>query len=508
VDSQHQDVVEYGLRRGLIVAGVMAATLMQTLDTTITNVALPTIQGNVGASQDEATWVVTAYTIAAMIVIPLTPWLQTRFGRRNYYVASIVGFTLASAACGGSASLGALTFWRVVQGLFGGGLLATGQTVLRDTFPPKQLGASQGLFTIGAVMGPALGPPLGGILVDNWSWNWCFDINIVPGIFAATVVLLLLRDPQRPRKMPVDFAGVTLLALAVGSMQYVLTEGEQHYWLADPLNLFMTIVCVAGTVSFVIYELRFTRSPIVDLRILKNRSIWTGTLLALALGIATFGSTYVIPQFTQGSLGFTPTLSGFLFIFRALPVLLFTPLIVALVARIDPRVLVGVGFALTGSAMLLLASLTTLETSFWTFALPLALTGVAAALLFIPLNVAVLGATTSQDGPKAGAFVNLAMQLGGSWSVALLDALIDRRDQFHSSVLGGQLSIANPAVQSFLQSHSLAQLARIVQGQSTILSYADASYAIAAATLVCIPLIFLMRKRQVAIDLSHVEAGG
>ncbi|MGB8797583.1 MAG: MFS transporter, partial [Candidatus Aquilonibacter sp.] len=175
---ERRDVTETGLRRVLIVAGVMAAALMQTLDSTITNVALPTIQGNLGASQEEGTWIVTAYVIAAIVVIPLTPWLQNRFGRKNYFVTSIAGFTIASVVCGSADSLTLLIAARFVQGAFGGGLLATAQSILRDTFPPKQLAVSQGIFALGAIMGPALGPPLGGVLVDNYSWNWVFDINI------------------------------------------------------------------------------------------------------------------------------------------------------------------------------------------------------------------------------------------------------------------------------------------------------------------------------------------
>jgi DHA2 family multidrug resistance protein len=323
-----RDVVEVGLRRVIVVVGVMAATLMQTLDTTITNVALPNIQGNLGASQDEATWIVTAYTIAAIIVIPLTPWLQDRFGRRNYFVASIVGFTIASVLCGSSGQLTELIFWRVVQGAFGGGLLATAQSILRDTFPPKQLALSQGIFALGAIMGPALGPPLGGVLVDSASWNLVFDINIVPGAFAAIVLALTLKDPGKAVAGKVDVVGLLLLAAGLGSMQYVLTEGEQNYWFADPIIVLMTIVMIASLVAFGFWELVGTKTPAVDLRVLRNRSVSTGSLLGLALGAVVFGSTYTLPQFTQGPLGFTPTLSGLLFLFRALPILLVTPLLV------------------------------------------------------------------------------------------------------------------------------------------------------------------------------------
>ena len=267
---QYADVSEKGLRLVLIVLGVMAASLMQTLDSTITNVALPNIQGNLGASQDEASWVVTSYTIAAIIVIPMTPWLQNRFGRKNYYVVSIVGFTIASVFCGASGDLAFLVGWRFVQGLFGGGLLATGQSILRDSFPPEKLGVSQGIFALGAIMGPALGPPLGGLLVDNASWNWCFDINIVPGVISAVLLLSLLKDPTSPRSTPIDYIGLALLSTGLGTMQYVLTEGERHYWFADPAILTLTVACLGSLAAFVFWELK-TDNPVVDLRVLRNR---------------------------------------------------------------------------------------------------------------------------------------------------------------------------------------------------------------------------------------------
>jgi DHA2 family multidrug resistance protein len=425
-----QDVSETGLRRALIVAAVMAATLMQTLDSTITNVALPNIQGNLGASQDEGTWIVTAYTISAIVIIPLTPWLQNRFGRRNYFVASIVGFTLASMFCGASDTLVTLIFWRVVQGGFGGGLLATAQSILRDTFPPKQLGLSQGIFAIGAIMGPALGPPLGGLIVDNASWNLVFYINVVPGTFSAIVLMLMLKDPGKAIAGAIDVVGLLLLAAGLGSMQYVLTEGEQNYWFADPTILTMTLVMIATLVGFVFWEIFGTKTPVVDLRILRNRSVAAGSFLALALGVVIFGSTYTLPQFTQGPLGFTPSLSGLLFIFRAAPILIIAPLIVQLTGKVDARVFLALGFIIVGLGTSTQAWITTSDAGFWTFALPLALTGVGSAMLFIPLSIAVLGATTPADGPKASAFINLSQQLGGSIAVAGLSAYLDQRRAF------------------------------------------------------------------------------
>jgi len=469
---------------------------MQTLDSTITNVALPTIQGNLGADQDEGTWIVTAYTIAAIVVIPLTPWLQDRFGRRNYFVASIAGFTLASIACGASSDLPALIAARVVQGAFGGGLLATAQSILRDTFPPRQLGLSQGIFALGAIMGPALGPPLGGILVDRYSWNLVFDINIVPGAFAGVVLAIMLRDPETARSAPVDVPGLLLLAAGLGSMQYVLTEGEQHYWFADPAVAFFTALMVAALVAFVLWELCGTRDPMVDLRILRNRSVAAGSVLALALGAAVFGSTYILPQFTQSLLGFTPALSGELFILRAVPIILVAPILVRLTGKVDPRILLGLGFLLVGGGSWLQAGVTTAAAGFWSFGPALVITGVGSAMLFIPLSIAVLGATTPADGPKASAFINLSTQLGGSIAVAGLAILIDWRWTFHSTIIGANDSLANPVVQLFLRRASVGELSDLVNAQAAILAYADATLAIAVLCLACVPLVLLMRRAK------------
>lgn len=483
----------------------MAAALMQTLDSTITNVALPTIQGNLGAGQDEGTWIVTAYTIAAIVIIPLTPWLQNRFGRKNYFVTSIVGFTLASIFCGAASDLNVLIAARVVQGAFGGGLLATGQSILRDTFPPKQLGLSQGIFALGAIMGPALGPPLGGVLVDNYSWNWVFDINVVPGLFSSIVLMVFLKDPSKAKASPIDMAGLLLLAAGLGSMQYVLTEGERHYWFADPTIFAMTLTMLASLGTFVWWELR-APSPIVDLRVLRNRSVAAGSVLALALGAAIFGSTYTLPQFTQGPLGFTPTLSGMLFIMRAGPIFIATPILVRITGKVDPRILLGLGFLLIATGSYLQARITTAEATFWSFGAALAITGFGAALLFIPLSIAVLGATTPSEGPKASAFVNLATQLGGSIAVAGLDVLINQRESFHSAILGASASLSRPATAAFLQHGTLAQLARQIDVQALILSYADATLAIAVVCILCAPLIFFMRKPKK--PSGPVEVGG
>ncbi len=467
---------------------------MQTLDTTITNVALPNIQGNLGASQDEGTWVVTAYTIAAIIVIPLTPWLQARFGRKAYFLTSIAGFTLASMLCGSAGSLGELVFARVVQGAFGGGLLATSQSILRDSFAPKQLGLSQGIFAIGAVMGPALGPPLGGFLVDNATWNWAFEINVVPGTIAFVLLLLFLRDPEGKRNMPIDAVGLGLLAVTLGTLQYVLTEGERHDWLADSTIATCSAVCAITLLAFAAWELYGTPTPIVDLRILANRSVAAGTLLSAVIGIVGLGSAYTLPQLTQGPLGFSPTLSGLLFLVRAIPIMLVTLPLVFLASKFDTRMLVAFGFAVVALSADLLGHVTTSDSSFGTFVLPQVLSGIGIVTLYIPLSIAVLGATTPEQGPKASAFLNLGLQLGGSAGIAALTVFIDQREAFHSTILAAGMTLGNLNVRDFAGSAAL--LAHLVDVQSIVISYADATYLIGILCILCLPLVFLLRRRR------------
>jgi DHA2 family multidrug resistance protein len=497
-----QSVVETGVRRLLIVLGVMLAALLQTLDATITNVALPNIQGNLGASTDEGTWVVNGYTIAVVIVIPMIPWLQTLLGRKRYFLICIAGFTAASFACGISTSITELIAFRVIQGLFGAGLLATSQTILRDTFPPEQLGVSQGIFALGAIMGPALGPPLGGFLVDNANWNWVFDINIVPGVASFLLLLAFLRDPTTPRRTPLDVPGLLLLVAGIGSLQYVLSEGERWDWFADTTNCLLAAVAAVCISGLIWWELR-AQQPLVDLRAFRYRAVWGGFILAMLVGGAIFGSTYTLPQFVQGSLEFTATLSGLLILMRAIPIGLATPFIARFVGRVDARIFMAFGFFFMALGNYTQAMLTTLRSDFGTFVLPLMLTGVGAAMLFVPLTTAVLGGVPQQVGAKASAYVNLGTQLGGSVAIAALSTLVDRRTAFHLAVLAGNVLPGAPALSQLGAKVNPLQLFSVVSGQATILAYADVSLAIAVATFIAIFLVVLMPKPK-----KGVKAGG
>lgn len=503
MDSARVDVTEYGLRRVLVSIAVILGALLEILDTTIVNVALPDIQGNVGASQDEGTFIVTGYIVANVVVIPLSPWLQQRFGRKQYFFASIVVFTIASAFCGLSQDLWTLVFWRVVQGAGGGGLLSQAQAILRETYPPKLQGTAQTIFALGAIVGPTLGPLLGGLITDNASWQWCFFVNLPVGITAAALTFFYLRNPEKPRPSRVDGVGVALLAVGLGSLQYVLDQGQEKDWFGDDLILDLSIVAVCALLAFVVWELFFARRPAVDLRILRFPTIWAGSILGFALGITLLGTLVTLPQYAQGPLGFTATLSGELILIRAVPVMLFTPLAARLAAsgRIDPRLQIGIGFACIGISNWLLAGVTTPVSTFWTFFGALAFSGFGLSQVFVPLSLVVFGAVQGSDVPKASAMFNLARQLGGSVATALLITLLDRSTAAHQTRIAGDITNRSAPVVAFVGSHggagsaiALARLNSVVANQALVLGYADTNRYSALVTLALTPLVLLLRK--------------
>jgi len=493
----HEELVEYGARRWLIVVGVMSATLLQVLDATIVNVALPTIQGNMGANFDDGAWIVTAYIIAAVIVIPLTPWLQQIFGRRNYYVGAIIGFTITSGLCGTATSLDQLIFYRVLQGLCGGGLISTGQAIMRDTFPAKQLGLSQALTSIGAVVGPSIGPTLGGVLTDALSWNWIFYVNIVPGIISGLLCASLLRDPGRGGRPSLDGVGLGLMALGLGTLQYVLDEGERYDWFNDGNILATTAIAVCSLVGFAYWELRVVKNPIVDLRILvKKPAVAAGCSLAMLLAFSLFGGVILAPQFQQLLLNFSATLSGLSILTRALGIMVmnFATLFLMNRFKVPRQVLLGLGFIIVGVANVLTAQVLTSGSDFGTFVFPLAFGGIGFGMIFVPLAVSVLSSVQGPDTQKATSLLSLFQQLGGSIATAVLVTMLDRRGAFHLDALAGHVTLAAPAVQRALAAHApITLVAGVVQREASTMAFADAFYMLAAVTFILTPLVLLLR---------------
>ncbi|HTX57621.1 MAG TPA: DHA2 family efflux MFS transporter permease subunit [Candidatus Acidoferrales bacterium] len=505
----HEELVEFGARRWLIVVGVMSATLLQVLDATIVNVALPTIQGNLGANFDDGAWIITGYIIAAVIVIPLTPWLQLLLGRRNYYVSAIIGFTITSALCGTATTLSSLIIYRVLQGLCGGGLIATGQAIMRDTFPARQLGLSQALTSIGAVVGPSIGPTLGGVLTDSLSWNWIFYVNIVPGIVSAILCAMLLRDPEQRGRPSLDGVGLVLMATGLGSLQYVLDEGERYDWFNDQNILLTAVLSAASLVTFVYWELRVVKNPIVDIGILlRKRTVAAGCVLAMLLAFSLFGGVILAPQFQQFLLNFTATLSGLSILCRALGIMVMTFITLALLNRfkVRPQVLLIVGFLIVAYANIVTARVLTTDSVFATFVFPLVIGGIGFGMIFVPLAVTVLSSVQGIETQKATSLMNLCQQLGGSVSTAVLVTLLDRRSAFHQSQLAAEINLTRPAVQHALAAHApLTAMAQVVAQQASTMAFADAFYMLGAVTLVLTPLVFLLRRPRAAAA-THAPA--
>jgi DHA2 family multidrug resistance protein len=500
---ERRSVIETGPRLAFVTLGVLLATLLELIDTTIVNVSLPYIQGNLGASQEEGTFIVTGYIVANVIVIPLTPWLQRRFGRRQYYLASILIFTFASLMCGLSNSLESLVLWRVVQGLGGGGLISTSQAILRETFPPEKQAAAQAIFSVGVIIGPTIGPVLGGVLTDQLSWPWVFFVNLPVGLCAAFLVGSFLRNPEPPQKLAVDGVGVALLAIGLGALQYMLDQGQEKDWFGSDAIVASAVIATVTLAAFVLWELFGAKSPVVDLRILKNKTVTAGSLLGACLGVSLLGSLITLPQFVQSGLGFTATLAGEVILFRAVTIMILTIPSARLAAsgKVSPVIQIGVGFILLAISNVWLAAVTTTDATFWSFFPPLALSGVGLAQIFVPISLAVFGSVQPRDVPKASAMFNLARQLGGSIATAVLITIIARQAAVHQTELGSRASLGVAPIREFVDArggpndvNARIALNNIIVGQATTLAYADTARFVGYLTFLFVPLVFFLRK--------------
>ena len=493
-----------GSRKWLIALGIALAPLLETVDSTIVNVALPSIQGNLSASLDEATSVITGYLTANVIIIPLTPWFAERLGRYRYLTLSIFGFVIVSVFCGLAPNISVLVLLRVLQGLFGGGLIATTQAAMRDLFPAEQANIGQAIFGVVISVGPIIGPLLGGIIIDQWSWPWIFFVNVIPGGIAGFVSLSMVERGKSFRKLPFDVAGIALLAIGLGALQYILDEGQQKDWLDSGLIRCACICAVVGVVAFTVHSLR-TRSPIVDLRALRDRSVWSGSLLAAGFGTTLIGVNFILPQYLQGFAAFTPTLSGQYLLLRGVPVVLLAPAIGALLGKnvFDPRLLIAFGFAATGAGTWWLGTLTTQGSDYDSLVLPMLLAGIGSAFLIIPLMTVVIASVNEALAPKASAFVTLSIQLGGSVSSALVVVLFDHRQAFHSNVLTESVTTRHIAQAQITATPS--ELFAFVQTQASVLAYADILYCVAAVAFVLVPAVYFIRRPPKGKTL-HVSA--
>lgn len=503
--------------RWIILLGLITAAIMEVLDTTIVNVALPQMAGNLGATNQEIAWVSTGYILSNVVVLPLTAFLTATFGRRNYLTASILIFIAASFFCGTSHSLGELVFWRVAQGAGGAALLSTAQATIRQIFPREQQGLVQAVFLLGIIVAPTLGPTLGGWITDNYTWNWCFFINIPIGIVSAFLVFTFLQDPPdvQRRTGRVDFLGIGLLAVGLSCLQYVLEEGERKDWFESALIVRLSLLSAVCLALMLWWELSpRNRSPVIDLRVLKNRDLSSGLFLFISLGFGLYGGVYLFPLFAQTLLGFTPTETGLALlpggIGTAVSALICGRILNGPKPLIDPRILIFIGVAIFGYSMWDLGHLTAVAGE-EDVRFALLLRGFGLGFLFTPINNAVYGNVNPRIAQQAAGLINLSRQLGGSFGIAVLGTYLTNHIQEHRVVLVGHVYAANPIVQERLQGLSamfqsqgfspsqaqgaaLAALNGQVNQQAAMLAYNDSWMLILLTFLVTSPAIFLLRK--------------
>lgn len=510
-----ESLVEHGYRRVVITITAILCALLEIVDTTIVNVAMNDMKGSLGVSLTDIAWVVTAYAIANVIVVPMTSWLSQQFGRRNYFAASIIIFTVASFLCGNSTTLWEIILFRFIQGLGGGALLVTSQTIITESYPIEKRGVAQAIYGMGVIVGPTLGPPLGGYIVDNFSWPFIFYINVPIGIIATILTLMYVRSPRYAEKSKlheIDFAGIILLAIAVGSLQYVLEHGQQDDWFENSTILTLSITSILGFICFVWRELTCDK-PIVNLRVLKDSNLAIGTILSFILGFGLYGSTFIIPIYTQSILGWTATDAGMLLVPSSIMTALMMPFIARMLQRgVPPKYLVSAGFFIffvySFWAHNVLSPDTGSEHFFW----PLVVRGVGLGLLFVPITTLSLSNLRNKQIGEGAAFTGMMRQLGGSFGIALITTFISRWSVNHRLALVSHLDTTSIEVQNRVTALQQSFIAKgftydealqkaytlldfSVTKQATVLTYMDVFMFLGVLFLICIPFILYFIKK-------------
>lgn len=511
--TEQNSLVEYGMRRVIVTITAIFCALLEIVDTTIVNVALNDMRGNLGATLTEVGWVITAYAIANVIIVPMTSWLSQQFGRRNYFAASIIIFTTASFLCGNANGIWELVVFRFIQGLGGGALLVTSQTIITESYPPEKRGMAQAIYGLGVIIGPTLGPPLGGYITDSFSWPFIFYINIPIGIIATLLTLRYVRSPkyaEKTDKKEIDWLGIGLLAMAVGSLQYVLEKGHDDDWFSSTTIIVLAVLSILGIFFFIWRELTY-KNPIVDLRVLKNGNLRVGTILSFILGFGLYGSTFVIPLYTQSTLGWTATQSGMLMIPAALTTAFMMPIIGQLLQRgVKQQYLVAAGMLLFFIYSFWGYKVLTPDTGSEHFFWPLIIRGIGMGMLFIPITTLSLSTLKGQDIGKGAAFTGMMRQLGGSFGVALITTFISSEVTTHRTALVSHLDAGNPAVQQRITGMQQSFIAKgmtpdvalksayqaldySISKQAMVLSYMDVFLYIGVLFLICIPFILMVK---------------
>jgi len=519
-EAEDSTVVSSSLIRWIIAVTVSSAALLEVIDTSIVNVALNQIQGNLGATLAEAGWVVTGYSVANAIMIPLTAWMGDRFGKKAYFVFSLIGFTISSMMCGFAPNLPILVISRIIQGLCGGGLLAKAQAILFETFPKEEQPAAQGLFGICVMVGPVVGPTLGGYLTDFFNWRWIFFVNLPFGILATILAIMYLPKTPIKKTATVDWWGIILLIAAIGSLQVVLEEGQQDDWFSSTYITTLAIVAAIGSVLFIWREL-ICKDPAVNLKILKYKSLAAGSAYSLCLGMCLYGATFAVPIYAQSILHYTPTQTGLLMLPGAIASGCCMPLFAKLGGKVDARLMIAAGSLLSIFSMWQLSTMnpnTSADSMFW----PLIWRGIASIFMFMPLSTATLGSLPKEYIGAGSGFFSLTRQMGGSIGIAALTTLLAQRENYHRSHLVEQINPYNQNLinmthqftglmtqhgasggQAYLGAMGLVN--GIVDTQSAVLAFADMFWIVGFTFIISMPLLFFLSdgKNKTAVSAGH-----
>lgn len=495
----------------LIAASVMLATFMEVLDTSVANVALPHIAGNLSATTEESTWVLTSYLVSNAIILPATNWLGRYFGRKRFLIVCIVIFTLSSALCGAATSLGMLIFARILQGAGGGALQPIAQSVLLESFPPEKRGSAMAIYGMGIVVAPIIGPTLGGWITDNYSWRWIFYINVPVGALAIFMANTFIEDPpyiknQRPGR--IDYIGFGLMALGLATLQLVLDKGQEEDWFASSFILWATVLAGVALIAFVIWELS-TPEPIVNLRVLTNRNFAVGTMVMTIIGVVLYGTIALLPLFLQTMLGYPAVQSGMAVSPRGIGSIISMIIIGRLVGKIDSRYLIIFGFAVLAFSTYLFSDIN-LQISMGSIVWPSIISGLAMGFVFVPLTTTAMGTLSNEQMGNASGVYNLMRNTGGSIGIAAMTTLLARNAQVHQATIASHLTQYDPAFQQRLQqiqaalSHQMSAGAATQQAYGTIygtavrqamlLSYIDNFRILAFLSVICIPLVFFFKR--------------
>ena len=503
----------------VIAVTVTLATFMEVLDTSIANVALPHIAGNLSVSADESTWVLTSYLVSNAIILPLSGWFSSVVGRKRFYMTCVAIFTLSSFLCGFAASLGMLVVFRIIQGAGGGGLQPSEQAILNDTFPLDKRGMAFAVYGVAVVVAPTLGPWLGGWITDNYSWRWIFYINIPVGIISLLFTYLLVSDPPYMKRVNlkegfrVDYIGLGLITLGLGSLQIILDKGQREDWFASGFIRTFFALAVIGLVAGIIWEFR-SKDPVVDFRMLKDRNFAIATTAMFFLGFVLYASTVLIPQMLQELMGYPAELAGLALSPGGALIMFCMPIVGFLVSRVDTRYLITFGCTVCASALFVMAGWN-LSLDFHTAVVGRMLQALGLAFLFIPINVAAFAYVPREKTNMGTGIINLARNIGASVGIATVTTLLERRTQWHQARLIDHVNGMNPAFNNTINGTSAALLAHgssatqaaaqahgvlmgTIQRQAAMLAFVDNYKLLGVIFFAIIPIFFLMKRPRMS----------